>query len=162
MYSAFFHDRCSYFYSFSLSSGSCLTTGPSAQHSKALGVLVLLGDAAFLSWAFPYACLRTKQWKEQDCEIIPLLHNNFRTPEDLLQHALAFYLSIYFLSFFRLSVVDIGLLFGAFTFARKQDRTLILNRCKPLQKLFLSFVLRQSNISCVSPSNSMVLCFLYC
>jgi hypothetical protein len=75
---------------FPLSSGSCLTTGLSAQHSKALGVLALLGYAAFLSLAFPYACLRTKQWKERDCEIIPLLHNFRNSPESSLQHALAF------------------------------------------------------------------------
>jgi hypothetical protein len=80
---------------------------------------------------FPYACLQAKHAKEQDCETIPPVAQPPYSLEDSLQHALAFYLSIYFLSFFASSVVDIWSLTVlqhlALSQEREKDRTLILN-----------------------------------
>lgn len=106
------------------------TTGLSAQQSKALGVLVLYWAMHhFLSLAFPLRLSSDKaREKNKTAKLFPLLHTSL-TWEDSLQHALAFYLSIYFIPFW-FRVVDIGLLtLEPSTFARKKggSKTLILD-----------------------------------
>lgn len=134
----------SIFLSLSLSSGTCPITELPARSNGALGVLVLvlLRDAAFLSWALPLRLSPDKaREKKQDCETIPLLHI-FPTLGGLAATCIwlfFFYLSIYFLPFCASSVVDIWSLtlvqYPPPLFARKDERktgqdTLILN---PLQ-----------------------------
>lgn len=131
----------------SLSSASCLNTGLSAQHSKTLGVFVLLGDAAFLSWAFSLApASGQSKGKKQDCEIIPLLHNLC-----ILRGFAAtciWLLICPFTSFLSCCAVDIGLLLlvckpttlSQERMRERQDRTLILNPLRNLyRELFSSF-----------------------
>jgi hypothetical protein len=80
-------------------------------------------------WHFPLRLSPGKaREKNKTAKLFPLLHTSL-TWEDSLQHALAFYLSIYFIPFW-FRVVDIGLLtLEPSTFARKKggSKTLILD-----------------------------------
>ena len=143
----------------SLLDRASLTTGLSAQHSKALCVSRFLGRCCIsilgLSLAPVFA---QSKGKKQDCEIIPLLPKAPVLAGGLAATCTGFYLSIYFPPFFIwLSAVDIWSLNLAVTpqnFRKKEgekDRTLILNpSSKPLQETlsFSSFLLNQNSRAC--------------
>jgi len=116
-----------------------------SQHSKVkhLAFSFSIGRCIILPlWRFPLRLSPDKaREKNKTAKLFPLLHT-FLPWEDSLQHALAFYLSIYFIPFW-FRVVDIGLLTlgPSQTFARNEEgsETLILNPLYVYQELFPFF-----------------------
>jgi hypothetical protein len=105
-----FHGRYSYFFLFLLGR-ALLDNGLSAQRSKILGVLVLvlLGDAAFLSWTFSLApVFEHSKRKSKTAKLFPLLHN-LRMLRGFAATCIWLFICP-FTSFLLCYVVDIGLL----------------------------------------------------
>lgn len=127
-----------------------LTTGLSAQQSKALGILLLFWAMHHLSsLAFPLRLSSDKaREKNKTAKLFPLLHTPVPA-EGSLQYALAFFIYPSTSFLFWLRVVDIwSLTLEPSTFARKKggSKTLILNPLYVYHNFFSFFSFSLSRI----------------